>query len=103
MEWLGCRGDALTIAAGILCGAAGVSARALGTGYDGGLLRAAEDLAGRLMPAFDTPTGIPLSWVNLRRVRLPPPRAAWRPCARAALHFSLAFFSVDYFVSDALW
>ena len=37
-------------------------------GYDGGLLRAAVDLADRLMPAFDTPTRIPLSWVNLRRV-----------------------------------
>ena len=38
-------------------------------GYDGGLLRAAADLGDRLMPAFDTPTRIPLSWVNLRRVR----------------------------------
>ncbi len=40
-----------------------------GAGYSGGLLRAAAELADRLMPAFDTPTGIPLSWVNLRRVR----------------------------------
>lgn len=36
-------------------------------GYNGTLLRAAVDLADRLMPAFDTPTGLPLSWVNLRR------------------------------------
>ncbi|CAL8470523.1 g10065 [Coccomyxa elongata] len=35
--------------------------------YDGGLLRLATDLGDRLLPAFDTPTGIPLSWVNLRK------------------------------------
>ena len=35
-------------------------------GYGGGLLRAAVDLANRLLPAFNTPTGLPLSWVNLR-------------------------------------
>ena len=39
-------------------------------GYDGALLRAAEDLGRRLLPAFETPTGIPLSWVNLRRGRV---------------------------------
>ena len=34
--------------------------------YDGSsLLEKALDLAERLLPAFDTPTGIPLSWVNL--------------------------------------
>lgn len=37
-------------------------------GYNGSLLRLAVDLTDRFMPAFDTPTGIPLSWVNLRRV-----------------------------------
>lgn len=31
------------------------------------LLRLAVDLADRFMPAFDTPTGVPLSWVNLRK------------------------------------
>lgn len=36
-------------------------------GYNGTLLAAAVDLANRLLPAFDTTTGIPLSWVNLRR------------------------------------
>lgn len=35
-------------------------------GYDGALLRAAVDLGNRLMPAFATPTGLPLSWINLR-------------------------------------
>ena len=38
-------------------------------GYDGALLRLAVDLTDRFLPAFDTPTGIPLSWVNLRHVR----------------------------------
>ncbi|KAK9239088.1 glycoside hydrolase [Lipomyces kononenkoae] len=35
-------------------------------GYDGSLLSLAVDLANRLLPAFDTPTGIPLARVNLR-------------------------------------
>ncbi len=39
--------------------------------YDGhSLLTAAVDLADRLIPAFDTPTGLPLSWVNLKRGRV---------------------------------
>lgn len=36
--------------------------------YRGELLTAAEDLAQRLLPAFDTASGIPLSWVNLLTV-----------------------------------
>ncbi|KAK7207341.1 glycoside hydrolase, partial [Myxozyma melibiosi] len=35
--------------------------------YNGSLLTLAVDLADRLMPAFDTPTGIPLPRANLRR------------------------------------
>lgn len=38
------------------------------------LLDLAVQLADRLLPAFDTPTGIPLSWINLKRVR------AWHCC-----------------------
>jgi len=34
--------------------------------YDGSLLRLARDLGDRLLPAFDTPTGIPYGSVNLR-------------------------------------
>ncbi|KAL6702797.1 hypothetical protein ACN47E_000933 [Coniothyrium glycines] len=34
--------------------------------YDGQLLRLATDLANRLMPAFNTPTGLPYPRVNLR-------------------------------------
>lgn len=37
--------------------------------YNGCLLRMATDLGDRLLPAFDTASGIPLSWVNLQRVR----------------------------------
>ena len=40
-------------------------------GYGGGLLRAAVDLADRLLPAFDTLTGLPLSWVNLSSGMVP--------------------------------
>ena len=40
--------------------------------YAGGLLPLAARLADALLPAFDTPSGIPLSWVNLVQVRLGP-------------------------------
>ena len=35
--------------------------------YDGQLLRYAVDLADRLLPAFDTPSGLPTLFINLRR------------------------------------
>ncbi|KAK9826719.1 hypothetical protein WJX81_001107 [Elliptochloris bilobata] len=36
-------------------------------GYDGGLLKLAHDLGRRLLPAFrESPTGLPIPWVNLR-------------------------------------
>ena len=35
-------------------------------GYSGSLLRQATDLANRLLPAFNTPTGIPFGTINLR-------------------------------------
>jgi mannosidase alpha-like ER degradation enhancer 1 len=34
--------------------------------YKGGILRHAEDLGRRLLKAFDTPTGMPYAWVNLK-------------------------------------
>lgn len=37
--------------------------------YDGSLLRFAHDLGDRLLPAFETPYGVPLSWINLQKVR----------------------------------
>ncbi|KAL0017813.1 hypothetical protein WJX77_012277 [Trebouxia sp. C0004] len=40
-------------------------------GYNGCLLRLAVDLANRLLPAFDTASGIPLSWVHLQKGVLP--------------------------------
>ena len=35
-------------------------------GYKDQLLHLAYDLGRRLMPAFDTPTGIPYAWINLK-------------------------------------
>ncbi|DBA72271.1 TPA: hypothetical protein ACH3X2_010653 [Trebouxia sp. C0005] len=40
-------------------------------GYNGCLLRLAVDLADRLLPAFDTASGIPLSWIHLQKGVLP--------------------------------
>ena len=39
-------------------------------GYDGLLLHLAVDLTDRLLPAFDTPSGLPTLFVNLRTGRL---------------------------------
>jgi mannosidase alpha-like ER degradation enhancer 1 len=35
-------------------------------GYKNELLQLANDLGQRLMPSFDTPTGIPYAWINLK-------------------------------------
>eukprot|EP00850_Spirogloea_muscicola_P002496 SM000009S23625 [mRNA] locus=s9:1139531:1144092:- [translate_table: standard] len=40
--------------------------------YDGRLLVLAEDLGRRLLPAFQSPTGIPYAWVNLKASVLAP-------------------------------
>lgn len=62
-------------------------------GYDGALLRAAANLGNRLMPAFDTPTGLPLSWINLRRGRVPgDTRVTCTACAGTLL-LELGFLS----------
>ena len=37
--------------------------------YNGCLLELATELADRLLPSFDTGSGIPLSWIHLQRVR----------------------------------
>ena len=37
-----------------------------GAPYDGGLLTLAHDLGKRMLPAFETPTGIPFGSINLR-------------------------------------
>ncbi|KAL4116401.1 hypothetical protein PRIC2_011855 [Phytophthora ramorum] len=52
--------------------------------YRGELLQLALDLGRRLLPAFDTPTGIPVHRVNLRRGVLPKDRAAKLTCPAAA-------------------
>ncbi|XP_024523829.1 alpha-mannosidase I MNS5 isoform X1 [Selaginella moellendorffii] len=38
----------------------------MSNGYNDQLLMLAEDLGLRLLPAFDTPTGIPYAWINLK-------------------------------------
>ena len=42
------------------------SSNGYSNGYSGALLSLAHELGGRLLPAFDTPTGIPYGTVNLR-------------------------------------
>ena len=57
------------------------------------------DLADRLMPAFDTPTGVPLSWVNLRKGQVPGDvRATCTACAGTLL---LEFGVLSRLVNDS--
>eukprot|EP00930_Biecheleria_cincta_P082395 TRINITY_DN72130_c0_g1_i1.p1 TRINITY_DN72130_c0_g1~~TRINITY_DN72130_c0_g1_i1.p1 ORF type:complete len:854 (+),score=117.54 TRINITY_DN72130_c0_g1_i1:161-2722(+) len=48
-----------------------ISKPSLVPGYSDKLLSLAEDIASRLLHAFGTQSGIPLSWVNLRSGRIP--------------------------------
>ncbi|KAK1942118.1 ER degradation-enhancing alpha-mannosidase-like protein 3 [Phytophthora citrophthora] len=52
--------------------------------YSGELLALALDLGNRLLPAFETPTGMPVHRINLRRGVLPKDRAAKLTCPAAA-------------------
>lgn len=63
-------------------------------GYTNGLLLKAVDLADRLMPAFDTPSGIPLSWVNLRKV-------GGRTFTLSCLMHALSLYITNYRISMA--
>lgn len=38
--------------------------------YKNQLLNLAEDLGRRFLPAFETPTGLPYAWINLKVVRI---------------------------------
>jgi mannosidase alpha-like ER degradation enhancer 2 len=55
--------------------------------YDGWLLLRCEDLAQRLLAAFDTPTGVPVHNVNLQRGKLK--HAATETCPAAGATFLL--------------
>lgn len=53
------------------------------------LLRMAEEIAGRLLPAFSTPTGLPVAKVNLRNRA--PPKQSRDVCTACAGTFMLEF------------
>ena len=75
--------------------------------YDGvSLLNKALDLAERLLPAFDTPTGIPLSWVHLTEKGQQPPSSPRREkdrstCAACAGTLLLEFAALSRESGDA--
>jgi hypothetical protein len=70
-------------------------------GYGGGLLAAAVDLADRLAPAFDTPTGIPTSWVNLARG--PVPGDTRITCTACAGTLTLEFAALSALTGNATY
>lgn len=72
-----------------LCAAPALAAAPCLPRYDGQLLAMARELAARLLPAFDTPTGLPLHRVNLRTGA--PDVTARVSCPAAAGTFLLEF------------
>jgi mannosidase alpha-like ER degradation enhancer 2 len=69
--------------------------------YDGCLLRLARDVADRLLPAFDTPTGIPYGSINLRHgVKS---GESTDVCTAAAGTFTLEFGVLTRLTGDAVY
>ncbi|OWY97125.1 ER degradation-enhancing alpha-mannosidase [Phytophthora megakarya] len=62
--------------------------------YNGELLELAEDLGRRILPAFDTPTGMPVHRVNLQRGVMPKDRTKLTcPAAAGSLLVEMAYLS----------
>ncbi|KNC53374.1 mannosyl-oligosaccharide 1,2-alpha-mannosidase IB [Thecamonas trahens ATCC 50062] len=80
--------------------AAALAAHPSGRAYRGELLALAVDLADRLLPAFDTPTGIPRSMVNLGVAK---PAAAFpsETCTAGAGTLTLEFVVLSRVTGDA--
>ncbi|KAK9856425.1 hypothetical protein WJX84_012362 [Apatococcus fuscideae] len=69
--------------------------------YDGSLLRFAHDLGDRLLPAFETPYGVPLSWINLQKGLIPGDlRVTCTACAGTLL---LEFGALSRMTGDQLY
>ncbi|CAM9962512.1 unnamed protein product, partial [Choristocarpus tenellus] len=67
--------------------------------YDGGLLTLAYDVGRRLLPAFDTPHGIPVHRVNLKRGVIPGETLS--TCTAAAGTFLLEFGVLSRLTGDS--
>ena len=65
------------------------------------VLGLATDLADRLLPAFATPTGIPLSWVNLRKGRVA--GDVEDTCAACAATLALEFRLLSHFTANPIY
>lgn len=70
-------------------------------GYRGELLELAKDLGKRLLPAFNSPTGIPYSKINLRRGLEKKPNAS--NCPAAGGTFILEFGLLSILASDPIY
>lgn len=69
--------------------------------YDGQLLDLAHDLGRRLLPAFQTPTGIPIARVNLRRGVLP--NESSETCAAGAGSLLLEFAALSRLTGEPVF
>ena len=69
-----------------------------GLQYSRKLLTLARDLADRLLPAFDTRTGIPLSWVNLRKGIVQ--KEVQSTCLACTGTLTLEFHLLSHFTGD---
>lgn len=68
---------------------------------NGPLLRLAEDVARRLLPAFDTPTGMPYGTVNLRHGV--PPDETTITCTAGIGTFVLEFGTLSRLTGDPVY
>ncbi|KAK7590126.1 hypothetical protein V9T40_001739 [Parthenolecanium corni] len=68
---------------------------------NGPLLRLAEDVANRLLPAFDTPTGMPYGTVNLKRGV--PPGETTITCTAGIGTFILEFGTLSRLTGDPIY
>eukprot|EP00892_Ulva_mutabilis_P000699 jgi/Ulvmu1/1062/UM105_0021.1 len=80
---------------------AAVNNPALIPDYSGTFLSKAEDLATRLLPAFDTPTGIPVSWVNLRTGK--PPDGEADTCVACTTTLALEFHMLSVLTGNSTY
>ncbi|EDQ92960.1 uncharacterized protein MONBRDRAFT_13474 [Monosiga brevicollis MX1] len=77
--------------------------RELLASYDDGLLKLAVDLGDRLMKAFDTPTGIPYSKINLRHGVTPEVRSSDVTCTACAGTLIMEFAALSRFAGNPVY
>lgn len=75
--------------------------KAIAPSYNGILLTKAQELAQQLLPAFNTSTGIPVSWVNLKSGRIP--GDVEHTCVACAVTLAVEFRMLSHLTSNPIY